>query len=472
MSESKFELPAERLATTASDGSRIYLHPAEATGFFRTLRSRIYEVLLIIFIALPWIHLQGEQVLLLDIKHQRFNIFGLKFWGHDAPILFFVLLLFVVGIGLITALLGRSWCGWACPQTVFVDRIYRRIEEWIEGKSFERRKLATAPWTSQKILKKSLKWFIFTIISLIFTHSFLAYFVGSNALLGMVTRSPIEHPTAFLVIFFTTLIVLFDFGWFREQFCIIACPYGRFQSVLMDEHSLTVSYDEKRGEPRKDQTHPTDHGDCVNCYRCVQVCPTGIDIRRGTQMECIACTACIDACDEVMEKIHKPKGLIRYDRESNLKGLPVKHIRARVIIYALVFAVGFSALSFILANREMLKINFVRPAENPYQLLLPSQEILNHFKVNLRNQNWNDVNLTFELSEKIKNLGISLTIPVSPLSIPAGSSVRADLFIRFPLNQLEKFPEGLPLEIHSKKSNQDNEVLHRKVPLIGPLSSS
>lgn len=189
-------------------------------------------------------------------------------------------------------------------------------------------------------------------------------------------------------------------------------------------------------------------------------------------MECIACTACIDACDEVMEKIHKPKGLIRYDRESNLKGLPVKHIRARVIIYALVFAVGFSALSFILANREMLKINFVRPAENPYQLLLPSQEILNHFKVNLRNQNWNDVNLTFELSEKIKNLGISLTIPVSPLSIPAGSSVRADLFIRFPLNQLEKFPEGLPLEIHSKKSNQDNEVLHRKVPLIGPLSSS
>lgn len=472
MADSEFELPEERLSTTAQDGSRIYLHPAEVKGLFRTLRNRAYDILLFIFVALPWIHFQGEPLILLDIRHQRFKIFALKFWGHDAPILFLVLLLFVVGIAMITAIWGRGWCGWACPQTVFVDRVYRRIEEWIEGPAEKRRKLAAAPWNDDKIIKKILKWSVFFVVSLIFTHSFLAYFVGSDHLLEMVRRSPLESPTAFLVIFITTLIVLFDFGWFREQFCVIACPYGRFQSVMMDDHSLVVAYDEKRGEPRRSKQNPTEHGDCVSCYRCVQVCPTGVDIRRGVQMECIACTACIDACDEVMDKINKPHGLIRYDRASKMKGLPVKHVRTRVILYAAVFSIALTALTYVLVTREAIRVTFVRPTTAPYQMLAATDEVLNHFKVNLRNQNWGSLKVSFGLSEAMQSQGVSLTTPVSPLEIKGGSSARADLFIRFPVSTFEKLESGLPLWVMVELDSGEQKRFNRKVFLLGPKSSS
>lgn len=472
MAKSEFELPEERLSTTAQDGSRVYLHPSEVKGFFRTFRNRIYDLLLFVFIALPWIHFKGEPLILLDIRHQRFKIFGLKFWGHDAPILFLVLLLFVVGIALITAIWGRGWCGWACPQTVFVDRVYRRIEEWIEGPAVERRRLLKAPWNAPKIFKKVLKWGIFFVISLVFTHSFLAYFVGSEQLIEMVQRSPAQSPTAFIVIFITTLIVLFDFGWFREQFCVIACPYGRFQSVMMDEHSLVVAYDEKRGEPRKTQTNTDGHGDCVNCYRCVQVCPTGIDIRRGVQMECIACTACIDACDEIMDKVKKPRGLIRYDRSSKMQGQPVKHIRTRVVLYASVFLIGVSALTYVLMSREVVRVIFVRPTTAPYQTLAASGELLNHFKVNLRNQKWEEIQVRFELDEAIQAQGVSLTTPISPLPVLGGSSARAELFIRFPASLLKQYDKGLPLWVHVESASGDVQQLKRKVFLLGPQSSS
>lgn len=330
------ELPEERLATTDEKGKRVYLYPDDIKqGHYRNLRVKLRAFLVIFFLFLPWIKIQGHQAVLLDIPHRRFAILGLTFWAHDAPIFLFVLGILAFGIFLVTALLGRIWCGWACPQTVFIDGVFRRIERWIEGDSVERRKLDDGPWNENKVFKKILKWFLFLLVSLVITHSFLAYFVGTDELLVMIRRPPLENITSFLVMAASTAVILFDFGWFREQFCVIVCPYGRFQSVLMDDDSWAVMYDEKRGEPRRGRVpEGKSEGDCVNCYRCVQVCPTGIDIRRGLQLECIACTACIDACDEVMDRLGKEQGLIRYDTLTQMSGKKVQWLRARTVIYA------------------------------------------------------------------------------------------------------------------------------------------
>ncbi|RYG63166.1 cytochrome c oxidase accessory protein CcoG [bacterium] len=323
-----YELPKERLSTTDQAGRRIHLYPASVKGYFRDRKRYVHGFLLIVFLTLPWIHVSGRQLLLLDVAHREFFFFGLHFRAHDAPLILFLLLGFTFGIGLVTAIWGRVWCGWACPQTVFIEFLFRRIERLVEGSHRAQRALDERPLDSEKMMKKGLKWFLFVVVSLGISHSFLGYFVGTRELVRMVSSSPLENWTSFLMILVTTGIIAFDFGWFREQFCTIMCPYGRFQSVMMDNHSTIVAYDLKRGEPRRGTApSPSAQGDCVNCLRCVQVCPTGIDIRRGLQMECIACTACIDACDEVMTKVDKPLGLIRYTTERELAGKKTKNVR-------------------------------------------------------------------------------------------------------------------------------------------------
>jgi len=298
---SQLELPTHRIATTDEQGSRIYLYLADVSGKFRTWRSRFNIFLIFLFLLLPWMNVNQHQAMLLDIPRRRFAVFGVTFLAHDAPMLLFVFGGAAMMLALITAIWGRVWCGWACPQTVFVDGVFRKIERWLEGDAVARRKLDQSPMSLDKLIKKASKWFCFTILALLISHSFLAYFVGTEKLALMIRSSPTDNPINFILMVGVTAIILFDFGWFREQFCTIVCPYGRFQSVLMDEDSQVVAYDLKRGEPRKGTNLPQDKaGDCVNCYRCVQVCPTGIDIRRGVQLECIACTACMDACDEVI----------------------------------------------------------------------------------------------------------------------------------------------------------------------------
>ncbi len=468
-----WELDPERLATTAQDGSRVYLHTAEVRGKLRNLRSRVYDVLLIIFLCIPWVRINGEPMLLLDLPRRHFSILGVTFWGDDAPILFLLFLLFVVTIGLITALFGRGWCGWACPQTVFIDRLFVRIERWIEGDAAAQRKLDAAPMNFAKLSRRGFKWFLFLCVSLVITHSFLAYFVGTERLAKMVTHSPFEHPSSFLVIAFTTAIILFDFGWFREQFCIIACPYGRLQSVLMDDHSLIVAYDTKRGEPRRQKgMAPSQHGDCVNCYRCVQVCPTGIDIRRGVQMECIACTACIDACDEVMTKIKKPLGLIRYDTEAGLSKQTVRHVRLRTLIYAAVIFAAAAVLVFVLSTREAMKINFVRAQGNPFELIRDGKDVINHYKVEIHNEDARDANVDFLLPESLMKENLSLVVPVSSLLVEAGKSVRADLFVTFPRSFLTRGQTSIPVLMNSHFAGRESRQMIKKIPLVGPAGDS
>lgn len=433
---SEFDLHPDRLGTTDETGRRIFPQPADVRGKYRTRRNWVEAALILFFLVLPWIRIGGRQALLLDIANRHFEIFGLTLRAHDAPLLVFVLAIFFFGLFFATAMWGRVWCGWACPQTVFIDGVYRRIERWIEGGALERRRLDRAPWSLNKAWKRTLKWSAFTAVSLVVAHSFLAYFVGVEELAVMIRHSPFEHPSTFVFMAVMTLVLLFDFGWFREQFCVIACPYGRFQSVLMDSRSTIVAYDVDRGEPRATpqakqlaKTHGGQLGDCVNCYRCVQVCPVGIDIRRGVQMECIACTACIDACDDVMTKIKKPVGLIRYDSLAGLQAAKEERksgaatvtagavaaasgageaaatavtpasrprrsgFRLRPMAYASVVVASAVALTVALAKSNALKIEFYRAKETPYQVV--DDRVINHFKLEISNASHAEHELSF-----------------------------------------------------------------------------
>ncbi|HVK61802.1 MAG TPA: cytochrome c oxidase accessory protein CcoG [Bdellovibrionales bacterium] len=472
-----FELHPERLATTDEVGRRVYLYPADVRGFFRKYRTIVQFVLMAVFLALPWLHVGGKQFLLLNITEREFNIFGLALRAHNAPLLFFVFATGAFGLFFVTSIWGRVWCGWACPQTVFIDGVFRRIERWIEGSALDRRRLDASPWSTNKLARKTLKWVLFTLASLVITHSFLGYFVGTDRLAKMVTSSPLENWSSFLFMFVATAIVLFDFAWFREQFCIIACPYGRFQSVLMDSHSTVVAYDEKRGEPRATteaktlaKLHGQTLGDCVNCYRCVQVCPVGIDIRRGVQMECIACTGCIDACDEVMTKQGKPTGLIRYDSLRGLRGGRRKIVRWRSGLYFLVAAISAISLIVLLNRSQKLDVVVLRAKDTPYTVAgIQGQEsqIHNHLKLELSNQTGADRELRFAVLPDVA--GVQLIAANPSLRIAEGELKRVDIFLRFPATVLVNGAKKIRIAVQSMASNGSIESIEKEVTLVGPI---
>ena len=461
-----YELPKERLATTDQSGRRVYLYPAAVNGLYRKRKKWVHGFLLLLFLILPWIHIGGRQLLLLDVARREFFFFGLHFRAHDAPMLVFLFLAFAFLIGLISAIWGRIWCGWACPQTVFIEALFRRIEVFIEGSHRERKALDEGPWTSEKIRKKTIKWAAFTAISLITTHSFLAYFVGSQEMAHMILRPPSENWTSFLVIVFTTGIILLDFGWFREQFCVIMCPYGRFQSVMLDSNSLVVAYDTARGEPRRGTVEAGKaQGDCVSCYRCVQVCPTGIDIRRGLQMECIACTACIDACNEVMEKTKRPKGLIRYTTLAELKGFTRLNLRPRTIAYSVLLLIAVGGLTFALGKKDFLEAAVLRAKDAPYQVI-PNEGgamVTNHFRLEISNQTGKSQEIRLALKDAELSAGFALIMPMNPITLPDSAAQRLDFFLRFPLGALQHGSRKIELQLHSETGAKVLEVV-----LVGP----
>lgn len=472
---SQWDLHEERPASFDEKGWRVKIHPAEVRGLWRKRRQIVHTILLFIFLALPWLKIDGRQALLLDVGNRQFEIFGLSLRAHNAPLLVFILAIAGFSLFLVTAVWGRVWCGWACPQTVFIEMVFRRIEKWIEGPAGERRTLQAKPWTASKIAKKSFKWLVFTVVSLILTHSFLAYFVGTERLYEMVRHAPKENWTSFLFIAFSTGIILFDFGWFREQFCMIACPYGRFQSVLMDSKSMIVGYDEKRGEPRRGAVAAGQtQGDCVNCYRCVQVCPTGIDIRRGVQLECIACTACVDACDEVMEKTGKSKGLIRYttlrelgqDLKQRVGFEPGFKLSPRIGVYLLVIVGSVIGLTYGLATHKNLEILIFRGKGLPYQIIQHAGQdyVLNQFYVEATNTTNSDVTVQFAADDK--NAGVEVINSHGGLNVRAGKIERLGFFVRFPKSEATEIAAS-PLRVKFK-SNEHEFV--KEVRLVAPLT--
>lgn len=355
----------ESLTTINRDGSRKFLHPSDVSGTFTHWR-RLFAITLIgIYMLLPWIPINGSPAVFLDVFNRRFHLFGLTFAAQDLWLAFF----FITGVGFslffITALFGRLWCGWACPQTVFLEHVYRRIERWIEGDATKRRKLDQQAWNLEKFRKRGFKQALFALISLIIAHLFLAYFISIPQLYVWMTSSPKEHWGAFLFVFIASAIIYFNFAWFREQLCLVICPYGRLQSALIDDDSIIIGYDEDRGEPRG-KAKQTGIGDCIDCTRCVQVCPTGIDIRQGLQIECVGCANCIDACDTIMTKLNRPTGLIRYDSQNGLAGKKKRILRPRIAIYFVLMLIGATAMTLSALQLRSANMNVVRMTGAPY----------------------------------------------------------------------------------------------------------
>jgi cytochrome c oxidase accessory protein FixG len=394
----------DSVTTIRSDGSRPFLFPADPHGRFNLARRLSALGLVVFYLSLPWITVNGYPAVFLDVSALRFHLFGLTFAAQDIWLLFFVITGLGFSLFFITALFGRVWCGWACPQTVFLDHVYRRIERWIDGDAVKRRALHGAPWSTGKIVRRIVKHALYVLVSAIITHLLLAYFVSLPQVWAMVRAAPGDQWGTFAFMFVATGVLYFNYAWFREQLCIVICPYGRIQSTLIDEHSLVIGYDVKRGEPRGsiraretgDGTQETGgrgqetrllspaQGDCTACNRCVQVCPTGIDIRQGLQMECIGCTACIDACDDVMTRLGRPRGLIRYDSQSAFSGRRTRWIRPRTLLYFALLVLGASVAGWALSTVKPANFGVTRMTGAPY--IVDATTVRNQFLVRIVNK--------------------------------------------------------------------------------------
>lgn len=331
----------DSVTTILEDGSRRFLHPSEPRGQWVRARRAVAWMLIAFFAAIPWIDIGGYPAVFLDVEHRRFHLLGSTLGLGDIWLLFFA----ISGVGFtiyaVTALLGRIWCGWACPQTVYMEHLFRQVDRLVEGDHLARARLDGLAWSKpEKFLRRGSRVLVYLVLCWLVAHIFLAYFVSIPGLYPMVTGAPSAHPTAFVAMMGMTGVLFFNFWWFREQLCLIVCPYGRLQSALIDDNSVIVGYDARRGEPRGKPSAGAQVGDCVDCRKCVQVCPTGIDIRQGLQMECIACTACIDACDDVMTRLRRPTGLVRYASLSELAGGRTQLLRPRTVIYGILFLIG------------------------------------------------------------------------------------------------------------------------------------
>ncbi len=450
----------DSVTTTSAAGKRIPVFPAEVRGPWNRRRQWVQWALIALYLFIPWIKIDGHPLVLLDVEHRRFSLFGQLFFAQEVPNLVFIAFSFILTVGLVTAWFGRVWCGWSCPQTVFIERIFRAIERRIEGDPVRQRGLHAAPWGPGKVLKKSLKWLVFSGISLVLSHSFLAYFVGETESFRMMTQAPGAHPTSFLVVMVFTGIVLFDFGWFREQFCLVACPYGRFQSVMMDDSSLFIHYDSRRE-------------DCIDCHKCVAACPTGIDIRNGMQMECIACTSCADACDSVMQKIHKPKGLIAYQSLRLLEGKPFRLLRGRPLVYLTLLAICLSMLGNRLARRTPYSAEVTRAIDTPYQVVKGQdgrEYLLNHFKVHFANLGWETLHPRVSLEVADLREGAELILPpgeqAAPKALASGEGREFDVFLKIPKARFQDLnrESAVPLVTHWHEGIESRSPMK----LIGP----
>ncbi len=425
-------------AALPADGRRHAIQPADVHGRFQRARQLVFLLLIALWVALPWVRIRGNPAVFLDVETREFFLFGATFNAQDTWLLFF--LLTGVGFSLVyaTALAGRVWCGWACPQTVFLEGVFRRIERLVEGPREKRIRRNAGPWSAGKIARKAVTHALYLLAALLVAHVFLSYFVSIPRTFQMVRQSPGAHPEAFAWVVAMTGAFYLNFAWFREQLCVVICPYGRLQSALLDEHSLVIGYDVRRGEPRGKKGTPG-AGDCVACNRCVVVCPTGIDIRNGVQMECLACTACIDACDDVMDRLGRPRGLIRYDSQDGLSGKPRRVLRPRVWLYTALLVVGAVVALLATRRRTDFEATFLRLPGVPYTV--EDGQVRNAVQIHVVNKR--SVAETFRLEVEPAD-AMSVVLPLSTVSVGPLSDTRVPVFLTVPR---DRFHGDFPIRV-------------------------
>ncbi len=432
----------DSIGTINQEGRRSWVYPKKPSGKFFKYRTWVSYFLLAFLLSAPFIKLNGNQFLMFNVLERRFNIFGFPFWPQDFHLFVISMIIGVVFVTLFTVVFGRIFCGWVCPQTIFLEMVFRRIEYAIEGDRGKQIRLDKQAWNAEKIRKRILKWTLFFIISFIIANVFLAYLIGGDKLLDYVFSSPLNHISTLISLLIFTSVFYFVFAWFREQVCIIACPYGRLQGALLDNQSIVVAYDYKRGEKeigrakfKKNEDRPsTGKGDCIDCKQCVHVCPTGIDIRNGTQLECVNCTACIDECDHMMEQVGLPTGLIRYASIDNIEKKTPFKFTARMKGYTAVLGI----LTFILVGMIFLR-NDVEATilRLPGQLYdkIENNTIRNVYTYKVINKTTEDIDgVSYRL---LSHKGEIKLVTSSAFNIPKQGLAEGSLFIELPTSELK-----------------------------------
>jgi len=440
----------DSVGTISKEGNRNYIIPQQPSGKMYQTRSLFSYLYLVLFFTLPFLKVGGEPVFLFNVLERKFILFGKIFWPQDFFIFAIGFLTFIVFVILFTVAFGRIWCGWACPQTIFMEMVFRKIEYFIDGDANQQKKLKAMPWNTEKLFKRGSKIIVFFLLSFLIANFFLGYIIGIDEVGVLVKEGIFVHFGTFSALVIFTLVFFFVYYWFREQACIIVCPYGRLQGVLLDRNSILVAYDYVRGEPRGKMSDLTsDKGDCVNCHACVRVCPTGIDIRNGTQLECVNCTACIDACDEIMDHINKPKGLIRYASENGIANKQKMVFSWRLKLYTIVLTLLLSFLAILLITRADIAARILRTPGQTYQLL-DQNKTSNLYNIKLVNKTRHNIHLNI----KLENIEGEIKL-VSPIEVPKESYFQTSFFIVLKNEQIKSRKTKVKIGLYQQDKQMD-----------------
>lgn len=448
------ELFRDSIGTINEEGKLSWVYPKKPSGKFYSYRKWVSYVLLAFLFSAPFIKVNGNQFLLFNVLERRFNIFGFPFWPQDFHLVVISMIVGVVFVTLFTVVFGRIFCGWICPQTIFMEMVFRRIEYWIEGDRGKQIRLDKQKWNAEKIRKRLLKWSVFFLISFLIANVFLAYLIGSDELISYVFSSPFDHLGTLISLLIFTGVFYFVFAWFREQVCIIACPYGRLQGVLLDNQSVVVAYDYKRGEKeqgrakfkKNEDRASTGKGDCIDCKLCVHVCPTGIDIRNGTQLECVNCTACIDECDHMMENVGLPTGLIRYASIDNIEKKSKFRFTARMKGYSAVLGILTMVLVGMMFLRNDVEATILRLPGQLYEKM-ENGNISNVYTYKIINKTTDNIeDVSYKL---LSHEGSIELVTHSSFVIPRQGLAEGTLFIQLPTKELSKDKLRLKIGVYS-----------------------
>ncbi len=453
----------DKIATVDQKGKRIWMFPHKPSGKLYNLRIWVTIVYLLVFFGLPFIKVNGHPIFLVNVLERRFILFGQIFWPQDFFIFAIGMIVFILFIALFTVVFGRVFCGWACPQTVFMEMVFRKIEYWIEGDGPEQKLLAKSPWNTNKITRKAAKWLAFWLMSFIIANTFLCYLEGVDEV-GKSFTEPSKNIGGFISLSIFTTVFFFVYLWLREQVCTVICPYGRMQGVLLDSDSVIVAYDYKRGETRG-KFHKNEQrtiGDCIDCAQCVKVCPTGIDIRNGTQLECINCTACIDACNKMMDAVGLPTGLIRYASENNISQQKKWRMTWRMKAYSIVMVLLLGVLTWLLVTRTDVGFTLLRTPGQLYQTQ-PNNQLSNVYNYKLLNKTFKDKVVVLRPDNFTGSIQL---IGLDRLVIPKDGYATGTLFVYINYNEIK----GRKTPIRIGVFEGDKKIGTIKTSLLGPFS--
>lgn len=453
----------DRVTTVTESGKRNWIYALKPSGRFYNYRNIVSYLYLIVFFALPFIKVNDNPLFLVNIIDSKFILFGKIFWPQDFFIFAVGMIAFIVFIVLFTVIYGRLFCGWVCPQTVFLEFVFRRIEWVIEGTPGRQKALRDGPWTGEKIWKMGLKHTLFLVFSFLIAHTFLAYILGIDEVVKIIGEPFSQHIGLLVGLIVFTLLFYSVFAFVREIICTTVCPYGRLQGVMFDKDTMQISYDYKRGEERGKlkKTETRTKGDCIDCHKCVMVCPTGIDIRDGVQLDCVGCTACIDACDEVMDKVGFPKGLIRYASENQIANGTAFRFTTKMKAYTALLFILLVVMSVMIVTRKTVDTYISRVKGQLYQEV-EGGKLSNLFEAKILNK----TNKEIPVELKVEGMSGEIKLVGGQQFLLKKEAINDyNFFVEIPRSEIRERSSNITIGVYS----EGQKIQSVKTKFLGPF---